>query len=197
MRGFHHVNPGKRLASGAGLPGAIPVLLRREFPRICSCRINAASPDARSRADPPHRTPSLPSSYIRAKLLLCLLFIAATPAVASASDWRLDFTGLLARASLALTAGWAILNLVLVIVFARTRRYSSRSFALKHSCVASAGPMLGMLLALPESAANSPHYTLDSMYRILAIEAGLLVLAWLPLLVHRFQRAAASPASAT
>jgi hypothetical protein len=134
---------------------------------------------------------------MRAKLLLCLLFIAATPAVASASGWRMDFTGLLAWASLALVAGWTILNLVLVIVFALTRRYSSRSFALKHSCVASAGPLLGMLLALPESAANSPHYTLEDMYSILAIEAGLLVLAWLPLLVHRFQRAAASPASAT
>lgn len=131
---------------------------------------------------------------MRAKLLLCLLFIAATPAVAWASDYR----GLLAQASLSLIAvPWAILNLVLGIAFALTRRYSSRSFALKHSCVASAGPMLGMLLALLESAANSFHYNLDSLYRILAIEVGLLVLAWLPLLVHRFQRAAASPASAT
>ncbi len=125
---------------------------------------------------------------MRAKLLLCLLFIAATPAVASASDWRLDFTGLLALASLALTAGWAILNLVLVIVFARRRHYSSRRFALEHSCVTSAGPLLGMLLALPKSEANSPSYTPEDMYGILAIEAGLLVLAWLPLLVHRFQR---------
>jgi membrane-associated HD superfamily phosphohydrolase len=131
---------------------------------------------------------------MRARLLLCLLFIAATPSVASATD----YTGLLALGSLALVAvPWAILNLLLALVFAFMRRYSSRSFALKHSCIASAGPVLGMLLALPESAANSPHYTLQSMYSILAIEAGLLVLGWLPMLVHRFQRTDAPPAHAT
>lgn len=132
---------------------------------------------------------------MRAKLLLCLLFIAMTPSIASATDYT-GFLTLMLFGFIMIPG--MIINLIVMIVFATRRRYASLAFALRHCCVASAVIILGVLATLQEySSGYYARYLAGDRNAALTFYAGLLVLAWLPMLLHVLtsRRAPASPAS--
>ena len=132
---------------------------------------------------------------MRAKLLLCLIFIAMTPSIASATD----YTGFLTIMLLVfIMVPGMIINLVVLIVFAAKRRYASLGFAVKHSCIASAVIIVGVLLTLQEYSSGyyARHLTGDRD-SALRLYAGLLVLAWLPMLFHGLTPRRALPADAS
>jgi ABC-type long-subunit fatty acid transport system fused permease/ATPase subunit len=129
---------------------------------------------------------------VRAKLLLCLILIATTPSIASATD----YTGILTITVMAFIAiPWMIINLVVLVVFAFQGRYASRDFAVKHSWIASTVPILGALLALQEySSGFSARYMTADRNIALCVYGGLLALSWLPMLAYRLTPRRALPA---
>lgn len=132
---------------------------------------------------------------MREKLLLCLIFIALTPSIASATD----YTGILTLMLLVyIMIPGMIINLIVVIVLAVKRRYASLRFALTHSCIVSAVIIGGALLTLQQYSYRShAQYLTGARNAALQLYAGLLVLAWLPMLLHvlTLRRAPAGHAS--
>lgn len=117
---------------------------------------------------------------MRRSILLAVL--AAAPAAAVASD----MSGVVTVAALVFVIGpFALLNLVVTAALAARGTYASRRASLKHSLIASLGPALGCLLVVQDF--SRPHQTSDR-YIGLGIMSGLMLLAWLPMLIHRFQR---------
>ena len=132
---------------------------------------------------------------MRAKLLLCLLFIAMTPSIASATDYTGFLTIMLV---LFIMIPGMIINLIVLIVFTVKRRYASLRFALTHSCIASAVILVGVLLTLQEYASGYPARDLTGdRNAALQFYAGVLVLAWLPMLVHGLTPRRGLPADAS
>ncbi|HEY7767749.1 hypothetical protein, partial [Longimicrobium sp.] len=123
---------------------------------------------------------------MRTTLLFCILAIAATPSMASATAY--PGFGTLVISHL-FVPPLALLHLILLAYYADKRRYSSLRFALKHACLASVVPMLGIWIAMGEL--PTEIYTADYRNRSLALLAAGAVAAWLPVITHLFQRAPA------
>ncbi|CAA9380372.1 MAG: hypothetical protein AVDCRST_MAG89-5334, partial [uncultured Gemmatimonadetes bacterium] len=123
---------------------------------------------------------------MRARLLFCILTIAATPTVASATEYpgfgTVVISGLF-------VPPLALLHLVLLAYHAEKRRYASLRFALRHSCLASVVPMLGIWMAMSDLPKNG--YTAEVRNQCLAILAAGALAAWLPVIAHLLQRAPA------
>lgn len=121
--------------------GSLAYVLEHQSLRDRLLRIDSASAGAYS----PRPSPPIPTFRMRAKLLLCLLFIAMTPSIASATDYT-GFLTLMLFVFIMIPG--MIINLIVLIVFASRRRYASLGFALTHACIASA--VIGVLLTLQE-----------------------------------------------
>jgi hypothetical protein len=110
------------------------------------------------------------------------IVLLTLPSVAMASD----MSGVATLLAMIFVVGpWVLLNLVALVILAFKRRYSSRSFSVNHSLLVAAGPALGILLALIDFSGS--YHTTDRNIS-LAILFGLLLLACLPIVVHRFQQ---------
>lgn len=120
---------------------------------------------------------------MRARLLFCILVIAATPATASATEY--PGFGTLVIAHL-FVPPLALLHLILLAYYAEKRRYSSLRFALKHACLASVVPVLGLWLAMVELPTGG--YTAEYRNQSLVILAAAALAAWLPVIAHLLQR---------
>ena len=68
----------------------------------------------------------------------------------------------------------------MLAIFAFQGRYASREFAVKHSYIASVGPILGALVVLHDYSGFEGRYWTADRNLFLCIHAGLLALATAP-----------------
>lgn len=116
------------------------------------------------------------------KIAALTLAVLPAPAVAS------DMSGLIAIMTLMyVVAPLTIVHLMATLVLALKRFYRPIEPALWHSLIALIAPALGMAVVGADMGATKHAQSRDQLLAILTVA---MALAWLPLIIHFFQRKA-------